>query len=440
MSERWPPPTDPTTFESLCADLWGSVWGQAAHKNGRMGQPQAGVDIFGKSGDRWIGIQCKQKDQLLRTKLTPPELAEEVAAARNFVPPLSRFIIATTGPSDVHVQEAARSLTEKHVKQGLFTVEVWSWVEIWAELNRRPGLLQTIGPVYWPRLFLLAEQKGQAHAEQIVRAIQSPLLPCGVFLTLRVEATDEDLSRVYGDQAGFHNLPRPLTPTDGRHFLKGFYLDVRDSHVLAAGFFRLDHPEYNTLHRSVKHTISRFDPARCKKPLSENEPLFLAPHLTLEFYRGGQAMTDVPTLVLRSDATSVAPVSSCALDNTVLVDYVLPQLSVTPADLVGLSVSDLRGSFLRVTFDFLYIKPIIFLPEQSWPRLHNLQLVMGGARHLLACSLDDLANQITRPNPKPYAFGDAVMPQIVFEWEVSPDRFEKQLSMLVTSATAPKIG
>ncbi len=147
-------------------------------------------------------------------------------------------------------------------------------------------------------------------------------------------------------------------------------------------------------------------------------------------------MTDVPTLVLRSDPNSVAPVSSCALDNTVLVDYVFPRLSVTPADSVGLSVSDLRGSFLRVTLDFLYIKPIVFLPEQSWPQLHNLQLVMGGARHLLACSLDDLANQITRPNPKPYAFGDAVMPQILFEWEVSPDRFEKQLSMLVTKMPA----
>jgi hypothetical protein len=318
-----------------------------------MGQPQAGVDIFGKSGDQWIGIQCKQKDQLLRTKLTPPELAEEVTAARNFVPPLSRFIIATTGPSDVHVQEAARSLTEKHVKEGLFTVEVWSWVEIWAELNRRPGLLQTIGPIYWPRLFLLAEQRGQAHAEQIVRAIQSPLLPCGVFLTLRVEATDEDLSRVYGDQAGFHNLPTPPTLTDGRHFLQSCYLDVRDNHVNAAMqsvVLREVEPKETCFKN--KHTISRFDPARCKKPLSQNEPLFLPPHLTLEFYRRGRAaMTDVPTLVFRSDSNSVAPVSSCALDNTVLVDYVFPHLSVTPADSVGLSVSDLRGSFLRVTLE-----------------------------------------------------------------------------------------
>src|ERR1700683_3240399 len=88
MSERWPSPTDPIAFESLCADLWGTIWGEAAHKNGRTGQPQAGVDIYGKHGGEWTGIQCKQKDELLRSKLTPTELAEEVASARRFVPPL----------------------------------------------------------------------------------------------------------------------------------------------------------------------------------------------------------------------------------------------------------------------------------------------------------------------------------------------------------------
>lgn len=147
MSERWPSPTDPIAFESLCADLWGAIWGRAAHKNGRTGQPQAGVDIYGKHGSEWIGIQCKQKDELLRSKLTSSELAEEVAAARRFVPPLKRFIVATTGPADARIQEEARRLTEEHTRHGLFEVEVWSWTEIWAELSRRPGLLQVVGPM-----------------------------------------------------------------------------------------------------------------------------------------------------------------------------------------------------------------------------------------------------------------------------------------------------
>src|SRR5271170_2873771 len=289
MSERWPSPTDPVAFESLCADLWGAIWGQTAQKNGRNGQPQAGVDIYGKHGDDWIGIQCKQKDELLRSKLTLTELAAEVAAARRFVPPLKQFILATTGPADVAIQKEARRLSEDHTRQGLFEVEVWSWTDIWAELNRRPGLLQVIGPIYWPRLFFVATEKSsQDQTEQILQAIQSPLLPCGLFLTLKIEATDEDLARVYGDQAGFHCLPSPLAPTDGRHFFRDCYVDARNGMVEAAGFFRLKRPGYNTLHRNVNHTVSRFNPALCKRPLSENEPLFLTPHVTLDVHRGGR--------------------------------------------------------------------------------------------------------------------------------------------------------
>src|SRR5262245_35160424 len=44
--EAWPPPGDDVAFESLCLDLWREIWGpdSGAQKNGRRGQPQAGVD------------------------------------------------------------------------------------------------------------------------------------------------------------------------------------------------------------------------------------------------------------------------------------------------------------------------------------------------------------------------------------------------------------
>jgi hypothetical protein len=438
MSERWPAPTDPIAFESLCADLWGSIWGHAAHKNGRSGQPQAGVDVYGRLGNDWIGIQCKSRDELLRSKLTPAELAEEVEAARHFMPPLTRFIVATTGPTDATIQQAARRLTDVHAQQGLFEVEIWSWSEIWAEISRRPGLLQVIGPVYWPRLFLLAtEQRSQEQAEQIVRAIQAPLLPCGLFVTLEIEATDDDLRRVYGDQAGFHELPAPPIRADGRHFLRDFYLDARNGTVEAAGFHQHHHPGYNILHRNVKHTVSRFDPAKCKRRLSENEPLFQAPRVTLDFCCGGRPpSTDPqPTLVLKSELNSVRLLASCALDNTALVDYDFPQLSVSPPEATGFSVTSLRGSFVRLTLDFFSIKSISCLPEQSWPRLHNLHIFLGSRRHVLTFSLDDLRDQITRSNPHPIAGGDAVMPQIVFEREISPEMFEKRLLTVVENST-----
>lgn len=79
--ERWEPPNDPTAFESLCLDLWREVWHDlSAQKNGRSGQPQAGVDVFGQHEGKWVGVQCKQKHGLVRRKVTVQELEAEVEA------------------------------------------------------------------------------------------------------------------------------------------------------------------------------------------------------------------------------------------------------------------------------------------------------------------------------------------------------------------------
>jgi len=442
MNELWPSPTDPHAFESLCADLWGAIWGQAAFKNGRNGQPQAGVDIYGRYGDKWIGIQCKQRNELLRSKLTCAEFDEEVEAARRFRPHLSRFIVATTGPTDVVIQEAARKVTEEHAQQGLFEVEVWSWMDIWAELNRRPALLQVVGPVYWPQLFIVASEKSnREHTEQILQAIHIPLLPCRIFLTLRIEASDEDLARVYGDQLGFHRLVHPPSDADGRHHLGDCYLDFKDGVVEEAGFLRRKHPGYNIFHRNVVHTVSRFNAAKCRKPLSENEPLFFQPLVTLGLYCGGRPRSPdtPPTLLLKSGVDPANLVGSCALDNTVVVDFEYPPLTVSPPDASGFSITSLRGSFIQLTLDFFYIRSIACLPEQSWPQLHNFQLLLGSRRHALTFSLDDLGKQITRLNPKPIVRGDAVMPQIIFECEIEPEKFEQHLVSVTEDRPYPSV-
>src|SRR5262245_48581183 len=101
----WLPPNDATAFESLCLDVWKEIWNDpGAQKNGRSGQPQAGVDVFGKQEGKQIGVQCKQRDGLLRTELTIDELEQEVEKAKYFRPPLSTFIVATTGSRDARVQ------------------------------------------------------------------------------------------------------------------------------------------------------------------------------------------------------------------------------------------------------------------------------------------------------------------------------------------------
>ncbi|MGO8926407.1 MAG: restriction endonuclease [Limisphaerales bacterium] len=120
-SEPLPPPNDPVAFESLCRDLFKEVWQDwNAQKNGRSGQPQAGVDVFGQKAGKWVGVQCKQKDNLLWRKISAAKLETEVKEARHFRPQLSEFILATTGPADEKVQQRARELTDAHEQEGLF--------------------------------------------------------------------------------------------------------------------------------------------------------------------------------------------------------------------------------------------------------------------------------------------------------------------------------
>ena len=153
-SESLPPPNDSAGFESLCYDLFKALWqDQGAQKNGRRGQPQAGVDVFGQKAGKWVGVQCKQKDNLVWRKITAAQLRTEVKKARHFRPPLSEFILATTGPADEKVQQRARELTDAHKQKRLFKVVVWSWPKIWHEIYAGKSLLETLGPVYWPRLW-----------------------------------------------------------------------------------------------------------------------------------------------------------------------------------------------------------------------------------------------------------------------------------------------
>lgn len=70
--ENWP------DFETLCKQLWGEIWGipMKIKKNGRNGQPQAGVDVYGvpKGEANYWGIQCKGKGDYTNAKLTKKEI------------------------------------------------------------------------------------------------------------------------------------------------------------------------------------------------------------------------------------------------------------------------------------------------------------------------------------------------------------------------------
>ena len=196
--ERWNPPNDPMAFESFCLDLWQEIWHDpSAQQNGRKGQPQAGVDVIGQHQGKWVGVQSKQKDGLVRSKLTITELEAEVQAAKQFKPPLANFTIATTGPRDGKVQARARELTEEHKQQGLFSVEVWSWEDIWAELYRREDLLTRIAPTYWPRL-VAARRRGETLTAPSRTSERAPAELAPERLTIREKSAAEIIGHVKG--------------------------------------------------------------------------------------------------------------------------------------------------------------------------------------------------------------------------------------------------
>ena len=137
-----PPPENEEQFERLCLDLYKLKFGDQTQRNGRRGQPQDGVDIFVQ--DQHIGIQCKKKDS--NDKITKSELNEEVKKAKNFKPPLKRYILATTCKRDAKIQEEARLISDRHKKQNLFSVEIHSWSEVKILLDKYPEIYKTYYP------------------------------------------------------------------------------------------------------------------------------------------------------------------------------------------------------------------------------------------------------------------------------------------------------
>lgn len=144
------PPKEWETFEDLCHALFKRVWQDPlAHKNGRRGQEQHGVDVYGSpNGDRrsYRGVQCKGKDSNYGSKAKLSEVMAEIAKAEKFSPKLDEWIFATTALVDATLQKAARELSVKRKGEGLFSVDVLGWEEIQALMAGAPEVITEFYP------------------------------------------------------------------------------------------------------------------------------------------------------------------------------------------------------------------------------------------------------------------------------------------------------
>lgn len=121
-------------FERLCKVLWGEIWKcpDTIKRNGRQGQAQKGVDIYGiKKGECvYRGIQCKGKDDYTNSQLTESEIDNEIAKALLFTPKLKSFYFATTANKDAHIEEYIRNKNLESISNGEFEIDIFAWEDI----------------------------------------------------------------------------------------------------------------------------------------------------------------------------------------------------------------------------------------------------------------------------------------------------------------------
>lgn len=120
-------------FESLCKKLWGEIWDcMEIKKNGRKGQTQKGVDVYGipKGEKSYYGIQCKGKDEYSHKLLSKNEIDTEIELAKAFKPQLAKFYFATTANKDSKIEEYIRIKDLENRQKDLFEVHLFSWEDI----------------------------------------------------------------------------------------------------------------------------------------------------------------------------------------------------------------------------------------------------------------------------------------------------------------------
>ena len=128
-----PKPVNWQDFESLCKKIWEGQWNcLSIKKNGRTGQPQHGVDIYGipDGKENYYGIQCKGKDDYTNSQLTVEEIDIEIEKAKTFNPKLEHFIFTTTANKDYKIEEYIRKINISSKRAGLFSIDIFSWEDI----------------------------------------------------------------------------------------------------------------------------------------------------------------------------------------------------------------------------------------------------------------------------------------------------------------------
>jgi len=139
-----PRPKNWQDFEAIVGDAMAQRWKSPdLQKNGRSGQKQNGVDIYGPDElGRRVGIQCKR----YKGALTLQVVNKEIAAAETFGSRLTTLYIATTSDYDSKLQREVRLLSDKRVAKDKFAVSLIFWDDVVSALLLNPAVFQAHYP------------------------------------------------------------------------------------------------------------------------------------------------------------------------------------------------------------------------------------------------------------------------------------------------------
>ena len=180
------PPKNEEEFEDMCCSLFSFHFNAEFERNGRKGQKQNGVDVYGKVDGAWYGIQCKKRKH--GNNLSIREIDGEIKQAKDFKPPLKKLIIATTSSRDEKTQEYIRKINDKNNLN--FEVMIYFWEKISDLLHRFPDVHRKFYPEYFQKeaptysepntmdeyagfKVLLEKEKGNGEIEAIVKLLSN---------------------------------------------------------------------------------------------------------------------------------------------------------------------------------------------------------------------------------------------------------------------------
>lgn len=127
--------TNGPKFESLIHDLY-AVYLERIQMNGRSGQTQNGVDIYGyEASGKLVCIQCKVKSKAdisnngFRQSLFS-EIKNEAEKAALFSKYIKCFLFTTTAPRDSNIQQKVIELDKEIYTKYGFNIQVIFWEDI----------------------------------------------------------------------------------------------------------------------------------------------------------------------------------------------------------------------------------------------------------------------------------------------------------------------